>query len=274
MKSMPDQTSWLKHTFEDHTGYVVAPWLPGATNDWVYIRHSASVPPWVDDDVHLHTDAEEYFFVLQGELRLLIGEAVFTLRPYEALLVRPQVPHSMVGGRGPIEHFVLRMPAHDDRETVNETPPNVPPATAEDDRALRRDWGCRISLTETRYQSCWLFGVGHARFHSDHICLAYLDLPTDESADANWRSHPHQLHAHRESWEYYTVLAGKKTLRIDDELVEIEAGEILEVPPGVKHVAEAIETPYQGFTFRAPRRDDKVVLAYGSEDGRRLAHQG
>jgi len=255
------QTSWLKYTFANHTGYIVAPWLPDATNDWVAIRHSASVPPWADDDVHLHTDAEEYFFVFQGELRLLIEEAVFTIRPYEALLVRPHVPHSMVGGRGPIEHFVLRMPAHDDRETVNEAPTDVPSAVAEDARALQRDWGCRIPLTEKRYQNCWLFGVRQARFHSDHICLAYLDLPTEESADRNWRSHPHQLHAHRESREYYTVLAGKKTLRIEGQLVEIEAGETLEVPPGVKHVTEAIETPYQGFTFRAPRREDKAVLA-------------
>lgn len=224
--------------------------------------------------MHLHADAEEYFFVFQGELRLMIEEAVFTLRPDEALLVRPEVPHSTVGGRGPIEHFVLRMPAYDDRESVGEVPDDVPRATAEDERGLERDWGCRVPLTETPYQNCWLFGVGEVRFRSDHIYLAYLNLPTEESAVANWRSHPHQLHAHRESWEYYTVLARKKTLRIDDTPVGIEAGEILEVPPGVKHVAEAIETPYQGFTFRAPRRDDKVVLAYGSEDGRRLAHQG
>jgi mannose-6-phosphate isomerase-like protein (cupin superfamily) len=257
---MSEQKPYFRYTFRDQTGYVVAPWIPGVSHEWVAIGHSASLPPWVDGDVHLHTDGEEYFFVFQGELRLWIDGSVFTLRPYETLLVRPHVSHSMVGGRGPIEHFVLRMPAYDDRESVGEVPDDVPPATAEDARALERDWGCRVPLTKTRYQNCWLFGVGQARFRSDHICLAYLDLPTEKSADANWRSHPHQLHAHRESWEYYTVLRGKKTLRIDDTPVDIEAGEILEVPPGVKHTAEAIETPYQGFTFRAPRRDDKVVF--------------
>jgi mannose-6-phosphate isomerase-like protein (cupin superfamily) len=177
----------------------------------------------------------------------------------------------VVGGRGPIEHFVLRIPAHDDRETVGKVPDTVPSPTGEDERALRLDWGCRVPLTRTHFQNCWLFGVGQARFHSDQICLAYLDLPTEESADADWRSHPHRLHAHRESWEYYTVLKGKKTLRINDELVEIKAGEILEVSPGVKHVARTIETPYQGFTFRAPRREDKVVLSDGRESGTFLA---
>jgi mannose-6-phosphate isomerase-like protein (cupin superfamily) len=260
MKPTSDHRTYTKYAFRGQTGYIVAPWRAGATNDWVYIRHSASVPPWVDGDVHLHTDAEEYFFVFQGELRLLIDGVAFALRPYETLLVKPHVPHAVVGGTGPIEHFVLRMPAHDDRQSLGETPKEWPPARDETQRELACDWGCRVPLAEPRFQNCWLFGVGQARHHSDHICLAYLDLPTDESADANWRRHPHRLHSHRESWEYYTVLKGKKTLRIEDRTVEVSAGEILEVPAGVKHVARAIATPYQGFTFRVPRRDDKLVF--------------
>jgi mannose-6-phosphate isomerase-like protein (cupin superfamily) len=125
---------------------------------------------------------------------------------------------------------------------------------------VQRDWGCRVPLTEARFQNCWLFGFGEARFQSDHLSLAYLDFPTDQSADATWRRHPHQLHLHQESWEYYIVLAGKKTLQIEDHGVEISAGEILEVPPGVRHVARAIYTPYRGFTFRVPSSDDKVLL--------------
>jgi mannose-6-phosphate isomerase-like protein (cupin superfamily) len=65
------------------------------------------------------------------------------------------------------------------------------------------------------------------------------------------------LHLHRESWEYYTVFAGSKTLQVEGQSVEIR-GEILEIPPGTKHVARAIHTPYEGFTFRVPRLDDKV----------------
>jgi mannose-6-phosphate isomerase-like protein (cupin superfamily) len=92
------------------------------------------------------------------------------------------------------------------------------------------------------------------------VSLAYLDFPTDESADASWRSHPHQLHLHRESWEYYVVIAGNQALLIEDHLVEISAGEILEVSPGIRHVARSIGTPHQGFTLRVPRLDDKVVF--------------
>ncbi|MGD2177543.1 MAG: cupin domain-containing protein [Anaerolineae bacterium] len=252
--------AYSRYTFREYTGYVVAPWLSGVTQEWVAIRHSASVPPWADRDVHLHTTAEEYYFVFQGELRLLVDGAVLTLKPHEALCVRPEVPHAVVGGAGPIEHLIIRTPGSDDRRTVGGVPAALPPADREAERAVQLDWGCRVPLTETRYQNCWLFGFGQARFRSDYVCLAYLDFPTDESVGADWRSHPHQLHLHRESWEYYTVLKGKKTLQIEDDLVEVTAGEILEVPPGVRHVARAICTRYRGFTLRVPRLDDKVVF--------------
>jgi mannose-6-phosphate isomerase-like protein (cupin superfamily) len=85
-----------------------------------------------------------------------------------------------------------------------------------------------------------------------------LSFPSDESADAGWRNHPHRLHLHQKSWEYYTVLQGSKMLQIEDQCVEINAGATLEVPPGIKHVLRAIRTPYEGFTFRVPRLPDKV----------------
>ena len=170
-----------------------------------------------------------------------------------------QVPHAVVGGKGPIEHFVIRLPALDDRQSVSSIPPRLVLAADEARRELQSAWGSRAPLTEARYQNCWVFGVGRARLHSEHMCLAYLSYPTDESAEANyWGCHPHRLHLHQKSWEYYTALKGQKVLQIEDQYVEINAGETLEIPPGVRHVARALHTPYEGFTFRTPRLDDKV----------------
>ena len=258
MKTTSRQKICTRYTFRDRTGYVVAPWLDGASNDWTYIRHSASVPPWVDQDVHLHTAAEEYFFVFQGELRLLVGDSVFTIRPYEALLVRPEVPHSVVGGSGPIEHFVLRVPASEDRRSLGAPPAELPPVLEEASRALELDGGCRVPLDEPRYQNCWLFGFGQARLPSEHLCMAYVNLPTGESVEAD--RHPHRLHLHQESWEYYIALQGTRVLHIEGELVEINEGELLEVPPGTQHVLHATHPPFKGIEFRVPRRDDKVVF--------------
>ena len=236
----------------------MAPWIPSVTHELVTIRHSASVPSWIDRDIHLHSDSEEYYFLFQGELQLLVDGSVFTLKPGEVLMVKPRVPHAVVGGDGPIEHFVIRMPAPDDRRTMGKVPPVLSLATNEAKRELQFDWGCRAPLTEARYQNCWLFGVGQARFHSDYMCLAYLSFPTDESANADRQSHPHRLHLHKKSWEYYTVLRGTKILQVEEESVEINEGEILEVPPRVKHMLRATHTPFEGFTFRVPRLNDKI----------------
>jgi mannose-6-phosphate isomerase-like protein (cupin superfamily) len=230
--------------------------MSGVAHELVTIRHSASVPPWTDRDIHLHSDSEEYYFLFQGELRLLVDGGVFTLRPREVLMLKPQVPHAIVGGDGPIEHFVLRMPAPDDRRTVGEMPSMFPSVTDEAQRELQSDWGCRVPLTEEVHQNCWLFGVGRAHFHSDYMCLAYLSFPTIESVNAD--GHSHRLHAHQESWEYYTVLRGTRTLQVEEELVGIRAGEILEVPPRVGHVLHATDPPFEGFTFRVPRLNDKI----------------
>jgi mannose-6-phosphate isomerase-like protein (cupin superfamily) len=188
----------------------------------------------------------------------------YRFRNHSGYIVAPWISgvthEAVTGGEGPIEHFVLRMPGLDDRQTAGEITAEFPPVANKARRELKLDWGCRVPLAETRFQNCWLFGVGQARFHSDYMCLAYLNLPTDESAGASQRDYPHQLHLHQKSWEYYTVLRGSKVLRVEDQCVEINAGETLEVPPGTKHVLQAIRTPFEGFTFRVPRLPDKVVF--------------
>lgn len=256
MRITSNQASYSKYTFRDYSGYVVAPWISGITHKLVTIRHSASVPPWIDHDIHFHDNSEEYYFLFHGELQLLVNDSVFTLRPREVFLIRPQVPHAVVGGNGPIEHFVVRFPGLDDRQTVGKIPQGLSAVADEAKQKLQFDWGCWAPLTEARYQNCWLFGVGQARFHSDYMCLAYLSFPTDESINAD--SHSHRLHLHKESWEYYTVLRGTRTLQIEDELVEISEGEILEVSPQVKHVLHTTRIPFEGLTFRVPRLNDKV----------------
>jgi len=245
-----------KYTFRDYTGYIIAPWISGVGHDVVTIRHSAAVPPWRDRDIHLHTDSEEYYFLLQGELQVLVVDAVLTLRPYEVLMIKPSVPHAVVGGTGPIEHFVLRMPAAEDQQVMGRTPADAAAVAEGGKRVLQREWGCRVPLAEARYQNCWLFGVGQAHFPSDVMCLAYLDFPSAESLGAD--DHRHGLHLHRESWEFYVVLQGTRVLRIEQELAEVSAGEVLAVPPRVKHVLHGTEIPFVGCTFRTPLLNDKV----------------
>jgi len=56
------------------------------------------------------------------------------------------------------------------------------------------------------------------------------------------------------------VLKGSKILQIEDELVKVDPGEILEVPPMFRHNVYRREAPYEGFTIRVPAlsESDKV----------------
>lgn len=99
---MPDHTIVSRYTFPGCTRYIVAPWLSGVGHQHVTIRHSAGVASWMDRDTHLHTDSEEYYFVFQGELRLLVDGTVLTLKPYEVLMVKLGVTHTVLGGPGPL----------------------------------------------------------------------------------------------------------------------------------------------------------------------------
>lgn len=97
-----------------------------------------------------------------------------------------------------------------------------------------------------------------AKYKSSHMVMAYLDFATSESANVRIGTR-HRLHLHQNSWEYYTVLEGAKTLQIEDEFVTIEAGEILEIPPYVKHTLHRRIAPFKGFTIRVPLElDDKI----------------
>lgn len=249
---------FTKYPFKENTGYIIAPWLPDSHHPVVALRHSAGVPAWSDRDIHLHRDSEEYFFVIQGELLLLVAGSMFTLQPGEVLAVQPGVPHAVAGGYGPVEHFVLRVPAPDDRQSTGELPSMLPHPEDGTSRLLKSGWGARIPLTDAQFHNCWLFGVGQARFHSDQMCLAYLSFPNELSAQAVYQRHPNRLHLHQDSWEIYTVLQGQKVLQVGEESIEINAGETLVVEPGTRHLVKAVHTPFEGFTFRTPLLDDKV----------------
>jgi mannose-6-phosphate isomerase-like protein (cupin superfamily) len=246
-----------RHSFKGRSGYIISPQDTG--QDLVAIGHTALLAPWTDLYVHEHTASEEYYFLLQGTLNFLVAGTVLTLQPKEILMIKPNVPHAITGGTGLIEHFGIRAPALSDKHVIGETPQALPDADA-GERDLSGEWGYRISLASPHYHNCWLIGAGSALFESHHLTLAYLNFPTMEAANTGLGPR-HRLHYHQQSWEYYVVLKGVKTLQIENALITLRAGDILEVPPQVKHTLHSREAPYEGFTLRVPvALQDKVEL--------------
>ncbi|MDX1662914.1 MAG: cupin domain-containing protein [Candidatus Promineifilaceae bacterium] len=237
------------YPFEGVSGYLVHPRQSRAGAP-VALGHTAAAEPWQDGDVHLHREASEIFILLQGRLRFLVGDSVLSLRPAELLLVRPGIPHAIVGGAGLIEHFGLRTPAVDDRESLYSRPIAQPTLTHEEAREVSGEWGHRIPLSDGRNQNVWLLGRGVARFPCDYLALAYGRFRSTAAAALPFA--PEELHRHTRCWEYYVVLRGTVTLQVDDHVQTAQAGSLLEVPPGVCHAIADHGVPFAGLTIRAP----------------------
>lgn len=243
-----------KFNFEKITGNVIS-----HPQGFISLGHTAFIPPWSDPNIHRHNHSEEYYFLLNGQLNLFINDFRITLFPREILVVRPDVPHAVLGGEGEIEYFGIRTPALSDKQVVGELKTNAP-LSHEAERLASGEWGHRIPLDLPQHKNCWLIGMGLAIYKSQHLSLAYLDFPTEETANAGIGTR-HQLHLHEKSWEYYAVLQGEKVLTVENEQVPIHVGEILVVPPNVKHTIHSRQAPYRGFTLRVPvELSDKVVI--------------
>ena len=225
----------------------------------ISIGHTASVSPWSDPNIHKHNMSEEYYLLLKGQLNLVVNNFRITLQPNEILMVKPNVPHAVFGGAGKIEYFGIRAPAFDDKQVVGELKTDVP-LSHESERLISCEWGYRVPLDMLQHKNCWLFGAGSALYKSQYLVMAYLEFPTHETANAGLGTR-HQLHLHQKSWEYYTVLSGEKVLFVEGEHIPIHVGEILAVPPNVKHTLHSRQAPFQGFTIRVPvELNDKIVV--------------
>lgn len=255
---MAVSSNYTKYIFQGRSGGIVDPRVTTVPHNLFGIGHTAFIPAWTDSCLHFHQESEEFYLLRHGEMELYVDGASVTLQPNELLRVLPGVSHAVIGGHGMIEYFGFRAPYLNDKQNVGDIPSRIEHAS-QDQRDLTADWGCRIHLAATENQNCWLIGWGTAKHQSKHLILAYLNFPTLETANAGIGTRL-RMHYHRTAWEYYVVVEGRKMLQVEDERAEVEAGEILEVPPMVRHNVHHREAPYEGFTIRVPitGQDDKV----------------
>jgi mannose-6-phosphate isomerase-like protein (cupin superfamily) len=108
-----------------------------------------------------------------------------------------------------------------------------------------------------RLKEClrWLFGKGEALYNSDFMSLHYNET------EKGWTEADPFLHYHREAEEYYISLEGCLTIQVGNSFIKVEPFQLLKVNPKVPHGVVHVETPFRGFTIRAPiSLGDKVVL--------------
>ena len=108
----------------------------------------------------------------------------------------------------------------------------------------------KLAYTRFTFQDCtgYLLNPGNARHGCLTICHSASVPPWNDM----------DVHLHQESWEYYVVLEGSKTLQIEGQEETFALGEMHEISPGVRHVLLGRVVPYVGYAFRVPLRNDKV----------------
>jgi mannose-6-phosphate isomerase-like protein (cupin superfamily) len=75
------------------------------------------MPPATSEVRHYHELARQFFFVLEGELRIEIASEEFALRPQHGIEVAPTIPHQVFNRSSQDVRFIVisQPPSHGDR---------------------------------------------------------------------------------------------------------------------------------------------------------------
>ena len=131
---------------------------PLVSTDGLSVKSERMQPP-AGEELHLHGRARQFFFVLAGRIRLVLGDRSFDLGPGQGLEVPPKTPHSVKAlGNDAAELLVISAPsAAGDRQGAA--------AHGEAMRAMRLyDYGASANCLKIR------------------ILLAHLDRPYERIA--------------------------------------------------------------------------------------------
>lgn len=98
----------------------------GASDGWHLVKGEGvsviqeRVPPGGAEVKHLHHRARQFFFILEGQATLEIGDAVVVLNRHDGIEVAPRVPHRFRNDSDrEVSFLVISVPpSHGDREQV------------------------------------------------------------------------------------------------------------------------------------------------------------
>ena len=81
--------------------------LSGTDTGGAYCLLEVSLAPGMAVPRHTHTREDEVYFVLAGELEVIVGEKSFVLQPGDTLLAPRDVPHELRNSGNSENHFLL-----------------------------------------------------------------------------------------------------------------------------------------------------------------------
>jgi quercetin dioxygenase-like cupin family protein len=111
--------------------------LSGEDTGGAYCLLDLRVAPGIGVPRHTHTREDEALFVLSGELEVIVGDEIFTLRAGETLIAPRNIPHQLRNSGSVANHYLIMfspsgfeeflkatsVPAPDDAVAPTEPPP-------------------------------------------------------------------------------------------------------------------------------------------------------
>ena len=223
--------------------------------------------PWKDPKFHYHTRSIEIYLVLHGELWVIIDKIAVKLKEKSILLVQPGVFHAVIGGKGTIQHYGMKIPSKGDRKVIQEKNDDYEKVIGSITksgfnqspyRQLNPKHGFIADLKENSNINCWLIGLWDVKYETEKFCFAYINFKT--LGEKNTHSHQDHLHYHSESTEWYFTFKNSQEIFVNDKNVKVHEGYLLKIPKGVPHKQSSMSFPFEGATLRTPILDDKIIL--------------
>jgi mannose-6-phosphate isomerase-like protein (cupin superfamily) len=85
-------------------------------------RHSlayVTLSPGKSALLHYHPQAEESYFILKGQARMVVGDEEATVRPGQAILIQPDQAHKITNlGQEDLEFLAVCVPAWEPTNTI------------------------------------------------------------------------------------------------------------------------------------------------------------
>ncbi len=245
-------------------------WLLSSTKDKhspyyspiLQFRKSTKTRLWKESQIHSHSLSTEIYFVLEGQMDILVNDKLISIIPNKLLLVNRNVPHLMAGGKSPLSHIVIKVPHQNDERKVHQelTLDHLKKITQTSSTSnLDPKEGFLIDLTAPQNQNCWVLGLGSAIYSTPELSLAYMNL---KSIDDYYKTnHKDTNHHHKYIEEWYLTITGSQLIQIDNTKLELTPLKLLRIKQGVQHRLLKYNYPFQGITFRSPALiDDKVII--------------
>ncbi|MHA1952844.1 MAG: hypothetical protein ACXAAM_04180 [Candidatus Heimdallarchaeaceae archaeon] len=251
-----NKQGWILSSFKEKDDIDYSPLLQfGRTN---------FQDPWQDPNFHSHTVSLEVYFLIEGEFWVVVDDIPIVMKGRSLLLIQPGISHSIIGGKGKIQHFGMKIPHQEDEKIIDKKHRDISSMLdlMKDDNMennLDPSIGFFVDLNKKKNQNTWQVGIGHAFYYTEEFCLAYVNLQSEEGLRAV--DHKETYHYHKQSTEWYLTLKGEQNFLIDGDNLTTKASTLLKVNEGTPHKVISRKYPFEGVTIKTPViKGDKYVL--------------